>query len=156
MITNDSRIADLAAELAARRGSIRIGSKNHGTVFVCAVDMPGGSTLISNVSLAVALNGVLMFMRVPAFESMERVEADPNGAKVGPVPTEGTRTGYVLTGHCAACGFGENDSEHFYPEHPCPKCGVAGKVCRFPPHHDQDHDYTEDVQELSQEVGSGG
>ena len=150
MITDLSTIEDLAAELATVRGMFRIASRRlrGGTkAFTVGVEWPGGNMLLTNVSLAAAIDIALSVVRsstppavVPA-EPVEHVEADPNGAKIGPAPTNGTRVGYIVPAHCAACGFGENEGERYSVEQACPNCNTVGRPCTMPPKHEEDHDY---------------
>jgi hypothetical protein len=155
MITDNSTIEELGVQLAIRRGSIRIAAKHRGTVFVCVVEVPGGSATITNVSLGVAIGAAFAFMRlhpVEPVEPVEHVEADPEGAKIGPAPRAGTRVGYPTPEnptenvHCAGCGFGETEGEHFDPAQACPSCGALGRVCTQPPQHPDNHDNCEGSQ----------
>ena len=152
MITDQSTIEDLAAELATVRGMFRVASRRirGGTrAFTVGVEWPGGNMLLTNVSLSAAIDIALNTLRaytpapisaVP--EAIEPAVADPDGARVGPAPTQGTRVGYIVTGvHCASCGFGEEDGERFDPSQPCPRCATVGKVCALPPQHQENHDY---------------
>lgn len=151
MITDQSTIEDLAAELATVRGMFRIASRRirGGTrAFTVGVEWPGGNMLLTNVSLSaaidIALNVVRSYTPAPAAAVPEPIEpavADPDGAKIGPAPTNGTRVGYLVTAHCASCGFGENEGERYSIEQACPNCGTVGRPCTMPPKHEENHDY---------------
>ena len=152
MITNTSTIEDLAAELAVVRGQLRLASRKvrGGTrAFTVGVEWPGGNMLLTNVSLSAAIDIALNVVRAYAPtsadvvpEAIEPAVADPDGAKIGPAPTQDTRVGYIVTNmHCAGCGFGEEMGERFDPAQACPRCASVGKVCTLPSQHQENHDY---------------
>ena len=150
MITDHSSIEELGVQLALVQGTIRIASRHQGTVFVCSVAVPGGSATMANASLGNALAASIAFLRmhaprqIEAVAPAEPVEADPEGAKVGPAPRRNgaeTHAGYLMAVHCASCGYGEDEGDCFVRGQACPNCGSTNNGCARPPHHDEDHDF---------------
>ena len=136
---------ELARGLVAVRGSVRMAYRRG--AYVCAVEFPGGSATFTNADLPPALGAALCFLyqhnprATAAPEAIEPAVANPDGAKVGPAPTQETRVGYIVMQHCGSCGYGENAGERYIVEDACPNCGAVGRPCRLPPHHEENHDY---------------
>lgn len=147
-------IADLERGLAAVRGSVRMGMRRG--LYVCIIEVSGGSATFTNISLAVAIEAALRFLyaqtprtvAAAAIEPFEPAVADPEGAKVGPAPN-GTHVG-VIPQHCARCGYGEQDGQYICATEDsgilCPHCG-GRNVCTLPPLHDGNHDPCEAGEE---------
>lgn len=135
MITDNSTIADLAAELAALRGRLRIITRRSG--FSVAVEWPNGNAILTNVSLGAALDGAVNLLRAYAPEPIEPVAPDPEGARVGPAPT-GTRAGYRVEAHCASCGFGEEPGQVYSLGAACPSCS-SSEPCSQANNHEGNH-----------------
>lgn len=131
---------ELARALVAVRGSVRMAYRRG--AYVCAVEFPGGSATFTNADLPPALGAALCFLyqhnprATAAPEAIEPAVADPDGAKVGPAPTQETRVGYIAPNtHCSNCGFGENPEEQYDSRYTCPNCGST-ETCSKPNGHE--------------------
>jgi len=136
MITDNSTIAELAAELAAIHGKLRIFTRRGG--FAVAVEWPNGNAILTHVSLGAALDLAVNLLRAYSPEPIEPATPDPDGARVGPVPVEGTRAGYRVEAHCASCGYGEEPGQRYDNQRACPSCG-ATEPCTQANNHEGNH-----------------
>jgi hypothetical protein len=128
-------LEELAQGLLDIRGSIRVGWRRG--AFACVVEFTGGTATFSNAELPRALGAAVGFLyqHSPYVEAIEPVEADPNGAHVGPAPT-GTIVG--SHSHCAHCGYGEKTGQVYIFGGDCPSCG-ARRACAAPNNHEGNH-----------------
>ena len=157
MLTDDSTIQDLANTLHDLRATIRIRAQRTkiGTRFLTSVQYPGGTAMFSNASLGGVLDASFAFLSLhevaPAITAREMVEADPDGAHVGPAPhpdPTGTSIGHVVTSvHCAVCGYGENETEVYVVGRACPNCDTTGEGCPMEAGHESNHQLREDSGE---------
>jgi hypothetical protein len=151
MLNDNSTIKDLADTLDDLGGTIRIRAQRTraGTRFLTSVQYPGGTAMFSNTSLGGVLDASFAFLRLHEPSTFAPVEADPNGAHVGPVPRPdptGTRVGHVVAPlHCAVCGFGEKEGEVY--KGACTNCDTFGQPCPMEPGHEGNHALPEDSGE---------
>jgi hypothetical protein len=157
MLNDNSSIKDLAIALSNLGSSIKIRPQRFRGEdrFLASATYPGGAIMLSSASLAGVLDNTIAFLRLHEADGApveEIVEADPNGAHIGPAPRPdptGTSVGYPVAPsiHCAVCGFGETAGEVYLVDSACTNCGAVGRTCTIEPGHECNHDLQEDSGE---------
>lgn len=123
-------VEELAQALKAIRGSVRVGFRRGS--YACAVEFPGGSATFSHADLGAVLTVALNF------SSAHTPQPEIIGEESAPPPRRVTNVGHTVPGHCAVCGWGEQETDRYDPVQPCTNCGGT-QVCAAPNGHEGNH-----------------